>query len=65
MEIALSFIHVLPEALLLELSIVRGGGEQVLRSFRHLCLVYLAALVAEGGLGSLSHYLGTGEELGW
>lgn len=64
-EIILSFVNILSKLLLLELSIMRGGAEQVSSSIGDLSLVDLFGVMVEGGLGSICHHLGTGEEIFW
>lgn len=62
-EVALGLLHVLAEALLLELAVVAGGVEEVGGGPGDPGPVDLVGLVAEGGLGGLRHELGAGHEV--
>lgn len=61
-EVRLCLVHVLPEALLLELAVVGGGADEVGGRAGDPALVDLVRLVGQGGLGRLGYQLGAGEQ---
>ncbi|KAF7809062.1 uncharacterized protein G2W53_035805 [Senna tora] len=63
-EIILGLVDVLPDALLLEFSVLTRRLQKIAGGVSDLGFVDFVRFVAEGGLGRLSHQLGAGEKLG-